>query len=88
MFNKKILTFLYKYRTKVDLKIFNTTQINSINISNYLKNLKNKLFLVSLYSGKKGIIKDKTLLKKNFSCILIQVNYRNIKVVQQFITHF
>ena len=32
MFNKKILTFLYKYRTKVDLKIFNTTQINSINI--------------------------------------------------------
>tara|TARA_Y100000816_G_scaffold251164_2_gene201484 strand:+ start:429 stop:1118 length:690 start_codon:yes stop_codon:yes gene_type:complete len=66
MFNKKILTFLYKYRTKVDLKIFNTTQINSINISNYLKNLKSKLFLVSLYSGKKGIIKDKTLLKKKF----------------------
>tara|TARA_Y100000816_G_scaffold191411_1_gene139500 strand:- start:7572 stop:8249 length:678 start_codon:yes stop_codon:yes gene_type:complete len=65
-FNKKILTFLYKYRTKADLKMFNTTQINNKNILNYLKNSKSKLFLVSLYPGKKGIIKDKSLLKKKF----------------------
>ncbi len=66
VFNKKILTFLKKYRAKVDLKIFNTTKINNSSISNYLKNSKSKLFLVSLYPGKKGIIKDKSLLKKKF----------------------
>mgnify|MGYP001193747430 CR=1 FL=1 len=65
-FNKKILIFLNKYKTKIDLKIFNNTQINNSVISNYLKNLKSKLFLVSLYPGKKGIIKDKSLLKKKF----------------------
>ena len=48
VFNKKILTFLKKYRAKVDLKIFNTTKINNSSISNYLKNSKSKLFLVSL----------------------------------------
>lgn len=65
-FNEKILSFLKKLRTKTDLKIFNTTQINNNSISNYLKNSKSKLFLVSLYPGKKGIIKNKSLLKKNF----------------------
>ena len=65
-FNKKIVIFLNKYKTKIDLKIFNTTQINNPSISKYLKDLKSKLFLVSLYPGKKGIIKDKSLLKKNF----------------------
>lgn len=65
-FNKKILIFIKKFKTKIDLKIFNTTQINNLSISNYLKNSKSKLFLVSLYPGKKGVIKDKYLLKKKF----------------------
>ena len=65
-FNEKILTFLKKNRTKTDLKIFNSTQINNISITNYLKNSKSKLFLVSLYPGKRGVIKDKSLLKKKF----------------------
>ncbi len=65
-FNKKILIFLKKLRTKIDLKIFNTTQINNMSISTYLKNSKSKLFLVSLYPGKKGVIKDQSLLKKKF----------------------
>ena len=36
-FNKKILIFLKRLRTKIDLKIFNTTQINNMSISTYLK---------------------------------------------------
>ena len=37
-----------------------------MSISTYLKNSKSKLFLVSLYPGKKGVIKDQSLLKKKF----------------------
>ncbi len=63
-FNTKILSFLKKNKKKVYLKIFHTTLINDLDVSNYLKNLNNKIFIASLYPGREGIIKNKLLLKK------------------------
>lgn len=66
LYNIKILSFLRENKKKIYLKIFNTSFINNKNVLNYIKKLNNKIFIVSLYPGKEGIIRDKLLLKKKF----------------------
>ena len=61
--NKKILSIFLKNK-KIEPKTFKTKMINSLQVVNYIKKLKEKLFIVSLYAGAIGIIKNKMLLQK------------------------
>ena len=62
--NKKILIFLRNNKKIKSTKIFISKNINNKKIINYLKNQSEKTFVVSLYPGINGIIKNKEILKK------------------------
>jgi methionyl-tRNA formyltransferase len=65
-YNKKIIRYLIKNKKKYVLKIFLSKRINNKKIITYLLNQKEKLFIVSLYPGREGIIRSSNLLKKKF----------------------
>lgn len=64
IYNKKITSFLNK--KKKFAKIFVSKNINSKQIIKYLKAQPEKIYIVSLYPGQDGIIKNKEILKKKF----------------------
>ena len=64
IYNKKIILFLKKNISQIIVKTFLTKQINNSKVTSYLFKHKSKMFIVSLYPGAEGIIKNKLLLKK------------------------
>ena len=62
--NQTIFKILKNIKEKKIIKIFDFNDINNSKISDYLKKTELKIFIVSLYSGAFGIIKNKNLLKR------------------------
>jgi len=64
IYNKKIILFFKKNIRQISVKTFSTRQINDSKVTSYLFKHKSRMFIVSLYSGAEGIIKNRLLLKK------------------------
>lgn len=62
--NQTIFKILKNIKEKKKIKIFDFKNINNSKISDYLNKTELKTFIVSLYSGASGIIKNKNLLRR------------------------
>lgn len=62
--NQTIFKILKNIKEKKKIKIFDSKNINNSKISDYLNKTELKTFIVSLYSGASGIIKNKNLLRR------------------------